>query len=323
MSYVNAMDWTKKCVFPRGYVSSGRARLLITGSNGLVGQAILAALARGKVGDWEVVASGRNEAQGRSKMCPYVSVDVSNRGDFSEMLRTLKPACVLHAAAMTQVDACEQQQELAYKSNVVPIKILLESLPKDCFLLHLSTDFLFDGTNSPYRENSPYTPCNYYGYTKQFTEVLLLQAAHPVAIVRTSLLYGKNESHTKKTHLLTWAKQTLEAGKPLKMINDQWRRPTFVGDLVDACLLILKKRFEGIFHVTGTEDFTPHSMISASARYWGYDEALIEAIDTNTLGQVAKRPLKTILCLENTQKKLDYRPHTLLDALKLMDKRLL
>ena len=311
------MQWTEICKLPKGYKPSSAPRLLLTGSNGLLGQAVLRAAASNNT-NWTIIASSRDHPRGPSREVPYVDVDIASDTAFRQVLDVVSPSYVLHTAAMTQVDLCEEQKKNAYRCNLSALETLLSSVPSDCFVVQLSTDFVFDGTKSPYAEDATLQPCNYYGITKQLAEERLLSAKLPWAIVRTSMVYGMGEE-LRRPPLLSWVRSALKQDQQLKMVNDQWRRPTFVDDLALACLRILSNKCRGIFHITGEECFTPYEMVRNAARHWGYDEKLVQLTDTTTLNQRANRPPETLLLLERTKKKLNYQPRSFAQALRDMD----
>ncbi len=312
------MDWMKRCVFPKDYTYKERPRLLLTGSNGLVGQAVLRAVAQAVTPEWTVIACGRGAPRGLSLTVPYVSIDVADSMSFGPCLQELAPAYVLHAAAMTQVDECEIAHMTAYNQNVQAVETLLAAIPSTCFVLHLSTDFVFDGTQSPYAEDATYSPCNYYGLTKQYAEQRLQTALQPWTVVRTSLVYGYGES-LRRLPFLSQVKKRLKKGEHVRMVDDQWRQPTFVDDLATACLRLLTERKEGIFHISGEERFTPYEMVCTAARDWGYDLAYVHAVSTDTFATPATRPKETIFCLDKAKKELGYSTHTLKEALQSLE----
>ena len=309
------MDWTSRCSYPKGYTPSCRPRLLLTGSNGLLGQAILNAIAADADLPWEVIALSKGSARGPSRAVPYIALDITDTLDFAALVRLLEPSYVIHTAAMTDVDACETQKRTAYQHNVAPVEVLCDALPMDAFVLHLSTDFVFSGRAEAYEESDTRTPLNYYGRTKQQSEELLEQSKISWAVVRTSLVYGRGEALTRLP-LLFWVKKSLEDGRQLRFVDDQWRMPTFVVDLAEACLTILRQRVAGIFHISGQEVFTPYNMMRHAAAQWGYEASLVQPTETATLGQRAPRPSRSILSLKKAIRVLNYQSHSFLEALR-------
>ena len=312
------MQWEKICDLPKRYTPSSGPRLLLTGANGLLGQAVLRAETEAPT-HWTLIASGKGPPRALSHTVPYVSVDATDATAFGNAISTLSPAYVLHAAAMTQVDDCEKKKEEAYTCNLLPLETLLSAVDTDCFVLLLSTDFVFDGTKNPYDESERPAPCNYYGHTKLLAEQLLQASAQPWAVVRTSMVYGMGES-LNRVPLLGRVRRALKQGQKLQMVNDQWRRPTFVDDLAAACLCILQKKQPGIFHITGEEELTPYEMTRRAASYWGYDKTLIQLTDTATLAQLAPRPRRTLLDIEKAKLLLNYTPSRFLQGLRILDK---
>ena len=312
------MQWARICSLPQGYRPSERPRLLLTGANGLLGQAVLRAVSE-ELTDWTIVASSYGPPRSLSYTVPYVSVDITDSNVFGAVVSTLSPTYVLHTAAMTKVDVCEERKKEAHACNLQAVETLLSTVSSECFLLLLSTDFVFDGMQNPYDETAKYAPCNYYGLTKKLAEERLRTSGRSWAVVRTSLVYGIEES-PKKVPFLSWVRKDLARGQQLQMLNDQRRRPTFVDDLAVACLRILQRKKEGIFHITGEEELTPYEMVRKAASYWGYDETLVQLTDTLRLAQRATRPRRTLLDIEKAKQVLSYRPRSFLQALRDMDK---
>jgi len=245
----------------------------------------------------------------------YQSLDITQKDAVDQIINLIKPDVIVHAAAMTQVDDCEQNMSLSYSVNVDGTRHLLESAEdvNSRFCL-ISTDFVFSGASGPYTENDPTGPVNYYGQTKELAEQLVMSSRLNWSIARTVLLYGKADP-SKRSNFIYWVKQNLEAGKPIKVVNDQIRTPTFIPDLANGIGLMIEKGARGIFHLSGKDILTPYEMAILIAKHLHLNESLIEPVDASIFTQIGKRPLKTGFVIDKAVKELGYDPTSFKNAL--------
>src|SRR5690606_23864883 len=155
----------------------------------------------------------------------------------------------------------------------------VENLVKACekyqiHLTHLSTDFIFDGEAGPYREEDQPNPISYYGKSKWEAEKLVLNADTPWAIVRTVLAYGIVNDYGR-SNIVVCVKNSLEEGKNIKVVNDQFRSPTLAEDLAMGCWLVANHNATGIYNISGKEVLTPYDMALQVADYFKLDKSLI------------------------------------------------
>ena len=229
-----------------------------------------------------------------------------------------QPEVVVHAAAMTQVDVCEQQPELCEKVNVQgTAEILVEAEAYSRHFIYISTDFVFDGVAGNYSEEDELQPVNWYGFTKMQAEAIAQTSTVPWAIVRTCLVYG-NVLQGTRPNIITWVKDSLEQGKPIKVVNDQWRTPTHVTDLAKGILLIIEQQATGIYHISGKDTLTPYEMALQTAAAFRLDATLIEKVTADTFTQPGRRPPKTGFNIEKAQKQLGYAPLSFAEGLQLV-----
>ncbi|WP_295121499.1 sugar nucleotide-binding protein, partial [uncultured Chitinophaga sp.] len=206
-------------------------KILITGSNGLLGQYLIELFSKDKA--FEVVATGKGP--NRLKLQEgylYEDADLTQKEVITALVNKHKPGVIIHSGAMTQADSCERDKEACRATNVTATQHLLEA--SDAFFLFLSTDFVFDGLAGPYREDDLVNPISYYGASKVAAERIVQAASTPWAIARTVLVYGVSDD-PKRTNIITWVKDNLEQHKPIKVVDDQWRTPTLVHDLAIGC----------------------------------------------------------------------------------------
>lgn len=284
-------------------------KIAVSGANGLLGQHLVDRLLR--LGH-QVVAFAKGEERlffPGEKLYAYHSVDIRDaeavKHFFSEHA-TLD--AVVHAAALTQVDHCELHRQDAYDVNVIGTQNLLKGAGGRCgHFVYISTDFVFDGGKGLYAEEDPRCPVNYYGETKRLAEDLVGETGIPWSIARTCLVYGNTIVGTR-SNIISWVKEKLEAGKNIKVVNDQVRTPTYISDLVDGILLLLDKKSKGVFHLSGKDVLTPYEMACATADHFSLDRSLIEKVDATVFSQPATRPLRTGFDISKARKELGYSP---------------
>jgi len=188
-------------------------------------------------------------------------------------------------------------------------------------LIHLSTDFIFDGANGPYDETAIPNPLSYYGETKLAAEEVVKQATCPWVIIRTILVYGI-VADLSRSNIVLWAKNALEKGQPLNVVNDQWRMPTLAEDLAEACLLAAEQQAQGIYHVSGKDMMSVVELVRRVADYWKLDASLITEVSSTSLNQSAARPVRTGFILDKAQKDLGYSPRSFEEGLAVFDQQL-
>jgi len=283
------------------------SRILITGANGLLGQKLIARYHNNP--EIETIATGRQESRLGKGNYTYHPMDITSVEDVNSVISRFKPDVVINTAAMTQVDQCETDREECWKLNVTAVEYLATACKKnDCFFLHLSTDFIFDGTAGPYQEDDIPNPVSYYGESKLASEKVLQKSTGlKYAIARTQLVYGI-VPNLNRSNIILWVKKNLEEGKQIKVVNDQWRTPTLAEDLAKGCALIAEKRAEGVFNISGKDLLTPYDMAAATADFFELDESLMQEVDGSIFTQPAKRPPRTGFVLDKAREVLGYEP---------------
>ena len=223
---------------------------------------------------------------------------------------------------MTNVDLCEDKKSECDCLNVNAVKYLADSCKKiDAHLIHISTDFIFDGENGPYSEDDKPNPLSYYGLSKLKSEQLL--QAHSVSwtILRTIIVFGVGEN-LSKGNIVLWAKNALAKGDSLNIIDDQIRAPTLAEDLADICILAAKKKALGIFNASGKDIMSIYELVERVAKHYRMSTDNLNKISTSTLNQKAVRPPKTGFILDKSINELGYKPHLFEECLALMDEQI-
>ncbi|TKC08163.1 SDR family oxidoreductase [Pedobacter polaris] len=295
--------------------------VLVTGSNGLLGQKLTEKVL--KDGGVNLVATSKGENRYPVKEgYQYAEMDILNPAEVKAVIEQYKPDAIIHTAAMTNVDTCEDEKELAYALNVEAVATLISlSEEHNIQLVHLSTDFIFDGKKGPYDELAAPNPLSYYGETKLKAEELIKNSSAKWAILRTIIVYGI-VSDMSRSNIVLWAKGALEKGNPLNIVNDQWRMPTLAEDLADICLLAVKHDAHGVYNASGKDMMSIAELVARVADFWKLDKSLINEISAETLNQTAKRPKRTGFILDKAMTELNYHPHSFEEGLEILDKQI-
>ncbi len=293
-------------------------KILITGSNGLLGQKLVQLLIEKDTIDLIATAVGENRLKNLNNRYIYESMDVTNESDVMRVFDKYQPDVLIHTAAMTNVDTCETDTEGCNKLNVDAVQYLINAcLKHQTFFCHLSTDFIFDGSNGPYTEEAKPNPISVYGESKLKAEELLIKSKIRWAIARTVLVFGI-VADMSRSNIILWVKKSLEEGKGIKVVTDQFRTPTLAEDLAIGCWLIAEKETEGIFNISGEDFLTPYEMAIKTADFFHLPKELIEKADSSTFQQAAKRPPRTGFILDKAKKLLGYQPRSFDEGIALV-----
>jgi dTDP-4-dehydrorhamnose reductase len=289
-------------------------RILITGANGLLGQKIVTQLQRKRV-EFLATSQGAN----RNPDCAdvnFCSLDITDKTQIENCVKSFQPSCIINTAAMTNVDECEDKQEACQRINVDAVKNLLEvSEANNIHLIHLSTDFVFDGLSGPYKETDTRNPLSVYAKSKADSEDLLEKSTYKNwTILRTIIVFGQGHN-LSRSNIVLWARETLQKGQEMKIVNDQFRAPTWADDLAWACIQAAVLKSTGVYHISGPETFSIFEMVLRIADFYELDKTKLIAVSSETLNQKAKRPLHTGFILDKAKRDLKYDPLTFEEAL--------
>lgn len=293
-------------------------RILVTGSNGMLGQRAVEYFSAIK--DIELLATSVEDVS----LIPnveYIKGDISNRNEIKKIVYDFCPDVIINTAAYTNVDKSENDRELAWKINVKGVEYIAEAARIiDSHLIHISTDYIFDGKNGPYNENDIPNPLGYYGRTKLASENALKISGIRYTILRTNVLYGT--AKYSRPDFVKWVVDSLKNNTEIKIVDDQINNPTFIDDLVMAIASVIELRKEGIYNIGGIELLSRYDFTLMIAEYFQLNKSLIKKIKTSDLNQPARRPLKSGLITIKAQTELNYKPHSISQSLELMKKEL-
>ncbi len=295
-------------------------KILVTGSNGLLGQKLIEKLVKDPNFEILGISKGRNRLI--SIPFPYHGIDIIHENEVKIVFKDFKPDIVIHTAAMTNVDACETQKKECEQLNIEATRYLIEaSKMSEAHFIHLSTDFIFDGISGPYIEEDKANPLSFYGWSKFESEKIVKNYPFKWSIVRTVLVYGIVEG-LSRTNIVLWAKSALEKGEIIKVVDDQFRTPTLAEDLADGCLAIARGGHKGIYNISGEDYMSVLEMVIRIARFFKLNEALIIPISSNTLNQKAHRPPISGFIIDKSKNAFGFHPHSLEKGLAMVQEQL-
>jgi dTDP-4-dehydrorhamnose reductase len=298
-------------------------KILLTGSNGLLGQKLVALLHRAPGVELVATARGSNRLATSYPALHFRPLDVTDAAQVQQVLAQERPTHVIHAAAMTQVDECELNQAACWAQNVTAVEYIAAACAQfDVHLTHLSTDFIFNGTEALLSEDAQPDPISHYGASKLAAE-RAVQATTGLrwAIARTVLVYGTSLAGGR-SNLVLWVRESLRNQQKIKVVNDQWRTPTLAEDLAQGCWLVAQHSAQGIFHLSGRELLTPFQMAQQVAAQFELDPTLLEPVDGRVFTQAARRPPRTGFRIAKAERELGYHPHTFAEGLAVVQQQL-
>lgn len=286
-------------------------RVIITGCNGLLGQKLV----RCFKDEFTVCGVDLPDRPFISDVeFDYTSLDITDPKAVLAYCIEIQPAFILNAAAFTNVDAAEEQQDLCWQVNVVGMQNLIAAASEtNAHLVHISTDYVFDGDSGPYRETDPVCPAGYYARTKLEGEKALLDSDISWTILRTMVVYGLGEN--LRPNFVTWLIDMLRAGKSVKIVTDQIGNVTLADDLARAVLLSVRKKAKGIFHVAGAGILSRFEFTRLVAEIFELNAELITPILTSDLRQKAPRPLNSGLIMDKAIAELGFVPRSARESL--------
>ena len=251
-------------------------KVLVFGARGMLGKDLVPAL------------SVKHQVLARD----IEDLDIADQQRVQKEIETLRPQVVVNAAAYTDVDGCEAKRELAFSVNAEGARnIAAGCAASNARMIHLSTDYVFDGTSSaPYREEDPPNPLNVYGASKLQGERQIREVLENHLIIRTEWLFGRHGKNFVDTILRLAAQQ-----EELRVVNDQRGAPTFTKDLSWAIEKLLEKEAKGILHITNSGSCTWFEFARQILRDKGYDHVQVIPISSEELARPAKRPANSVM----------------------------
>jgi len=285
-----------------------KMRILVTGASGLLGSSFVMKFAP------------RHEIHSiYHRHAPPAGIPVAlDLTDFDRLDRTVKdirPDVILHAAALTDVDLCEREKELAMKVNS-ETTARLASLAKEygIFMVYVSTDYVFDGNRGLYKEDDDPNPTNHYGYSKLKGEEAIKQIAEQACIVRASVIYGSRPSGGKVNFAL-WLIDKLRKNERVSTLVDQHVSPTLSSDLAEMLNEVIQHRLTGIYHLSGATRISRYEFAQRLCDVFGLDSSLLTSARMKDMNWIARRPMDSSLDVSKATQVLRTKPLNIGNAL--------
>jgi len=283
-------------------------KFLVTGSTGLVGRQIVKDLLER---NFEVYSCYNKT---KPEFGHILHLDLTNKEKIIDTVQSIKPDIVIHLGAMTDVDLCETQKELAVLINTKATEIISQETEKqNAFFVYISTDYVFDGKKGMKNEKDVPNPINFYGKSKLDGENVLKNLLSPYVIVRISTPFG---FHPKKLSFPLWIKKNLEEKKEISVVNDQFTSPSFVPNISKMIIEIISKKITGIIHLTGSSRISRYEFAKLIAKNFGLDEKLLKSVKMNQMKWNAQRPHDSSLDVSKAMKILENKPQKIEESIK-------
>lgn len=291
-------------------------KLLITGASGLLGSK-LCELAIRKNHEVFSVYNQHKPLHGT-----IVQLDVSDKITVEEKFEKIRPEAVVHAAALTNVDRCEVEKELAWSTNVEGTGNIARSCKKhSVFLIYVSTDYVFDGEKGTYKETDKPFPINYYGLTKLKGEECVKHSIDRYCIARPSVIYGSTPARGKINFAL-WLLDKLKRKEKAKIVTDQWNSPTLNTNLANMILEVIERKLTGTFHLAGATRLSRYEFAGLLADNFALDTDLIVRASSKEISWIAKRPKDSSINVDKACQTLKNKPLEIREALRKMKKEM-
>ena len=263
--------------------------LCVTGGNGLLGCKVL----RCALGKYRCISIDlQEESIVRQPDLVYIRNDVRDRESLESVFFKFHPDAVIHTAAFTNVDGCETEREHAWSVNVRGAENVARACQIiGCKMIHISTDYVFDGREGPYSERDRPNPISYYAETKLESERIVEALLADYAIVRPMVLYGFHPA--ARMNFVTWVVEEISAGRRISVVDDQYGTPTLAEDLAGILMELIARDGRGLYHAAGSERLHRYDFALRIADVFGIDDSLIFPTTSRALNQRAPRPLQS------------------------------
>lgn len=281
-------------------------KYFITGGSGLLGERLSAIANK----EDELVLSHNSNPTDNTIKC-----DITDYESVKKTITKEKPDVIIHCAAMTNVDLCEDEIDLAYKINGDGTGNLAKvSEEINAKMIYVSTDFVFDGKTGYYKEDDEINPLGIYAKSKYDGEVQLRKYSSNWAIARVSVLYGWHA----RANFTTWVLDQLRNNNPINIVTDQINSPTFADNASEAIYEIAKQDKNGIYHTAGNDRINRYDFTIKIAEAFNLDTSLINPTTSDKFVQKAPRPRDSSLNVNKVKKELDFTMETCDESLHRM-----
>lgn len=225
-----------------------------------------------------------------------------------EFLLSEKPDTIINCSAMTDVEECETSKQSAWNINVeLPRNLAEISRLINAHLIHLSSDYVFDGKKGPYTEADTPFPINYYGKTKLASENVIRSTWENHTIIRTNVLYGCDQLQGQ-TDFLTHLLHAFKNKNPIRVADDMFCNPTYIPEIAEALYIITRKELIGTYHISGAEYVSRFQFAEIAGNILlpdnSFRETILKSVKVKDLRLKAPRPLRAGLVSLKAQTEL-------------------
>jgi len=288
-------------------------KFLVTGSTGLVGRQVVKDLTE----NHQVYSCYHDQ---KPQQGIPISLDLTNLDSIEKVVEQTKPDVIVHLAAMTDVDRCETEKDLALLINAMATeKLAKQAALQKSFFVYVSTDYIFDGTKELWKENDKPNPLGYYGKSKLEGEKALGNLASTWCIARTSTPFGL---HPKKKSFPLWVADNLKSKKEINVLVDQFTSPTYTPNLSKMLIEISERQLLGVFHVSGASRISRYELAELVCEKLNLDKKFLKPSTIDEIKWKAKRPKDSSLDVSNATYILNEKPQKIEDSLNLFIKEL-
>lgn len=283
--------------------------VLIIGANGFTGRHLLKYLLANS--NYNLIGCSRNDDIAPEKGYTYIKVDICDAKALNKVFEQVKPDVVVNTAALSVPDYCETHRDEAFEVNAQAVENIAKLCEiHSCRFIHLSTDFVLSGKiDQLHTEDEEPEPVNYYGVTKWEGEKLIAAHCSSYAIARVVVVYGK-ALPGQHGNIVQLVANKLNAGETINVVSDQWRTPTYVGDIAIGVKKLIEIPENGIFHICGSDYLSIADIAFRTAEILKLDKSLINPVTTEVMQEKTIRPQYSGLSIEKARELLDYNPLT-------------
>jgi dTDP-4-dehydrorhamnose reductase len=294
-----------------------KMKILITGAIGLLGHRVVEhCLEEGieiQATDVSVPTNTRKDG------VPLLKLDITDLESTISTVNKTKPDAVINTAAITNVDQCEDEKEVAWKVNVEGARNVAEACKKSgAHLIHLSTSYVFDGEKGLYSEEDEPNPLGYYGLTKLKGEEAIKSVTSDYCICRTDVIFGWGRQ--ERLDFASWVITNLEKKQSVRVVTDQINSPTLNTNLAEMVVDVAEKHVKGILNTAGATRISRFDFAKKISAIFQLDEKYIQSVKSEEFSWKARRPKDASVNISKAKRILSHKPLSIEDALKIMKK---
>jgi len=281
-------------------------KILIKGASGLIGREFC----------YVAEKEGHKVYSAYHKVKPEfgeaIELDITSRESVRRAVLAIRPDCIVHLAALTDVDRCEIEKDEAKRINAYATELIAkEAKALSTFLIYVSTDYVFDGKKGLYGEEDNPEPINYYGMTKLMGEHGVRDFAAEWCVARTSTPFGWHPSRISFPKFII---ERLSKGQGIQVVEDQYTSPTSTSNLARMLLEIAERRINGYVHVSGATRISRLELALLVAERMSLRKELITAVPMDSIGWRVKRPRDSSLSVKKATSLLKNKPKEILES---------